>query len=152
VIEMIKGTKLDDMEQIEHVQQWNNRVNKLVNSIETLLDPIDIAFYQPHLKQCVQKAYKRTTLLLGSLVQFNKIYSNVRQKSSLQEQHNVLVLTPLVSRFSLLPISSPSRLSTHSEENNNPSIQRWTPPDSDNNTLERPQSQSFVDRLGSFLW
>ncbi len=32
-----------------------------------------------------------------------------RPKPSLQEHHNLLVLAPLVSRFSLLPISTPTR-------------------------------------------
>jgi len=164
VITMIRGTKPIELEEIDQDTQWTNRVNKLIDSLENELDPIDVAFYQPHLKQCLQKCYKRTVLLLGSLVQFNKIQTNVRQKSSVQEQYIVLVSAPLVTRFSLLPISTPTmRSSSQSslgvEDKNNQSIQNREPlyPNSasplelDNNNDRTSSSQSFVDKLGSMF-
>jgi len=145
IIAMVKGSNIID-NGIDFSNQWTNRVSKLVNSLESELDPIDVAFYQPHLKQCVQKCYKRSNLLLGSLVQFNKIYAKVRQNNALQEQHNVLVLAPLVTRFSVLPISTPTRSTQIPSEGRNPAS-----PMMENDGRLAPTSQSFVDKLGSMF-
>jgi len=98
-----KGTQ----DELEAVIQWTSKVSKLIESVEAELDPIDVAFYRPHLKQANQKCYKRTSVLFGFLVQLNRLYTEVKQKPSHQEQHNVLAAAPLASRFALLPITAP---------------------------------------------
>ncbi len=123
--------KVETDEILEQVMNWTNKVNKLMEKIENevttfkmntnngQLDPIDVLFYGPHVKQSVMKSYKRCIVLFGSLTQLNRLYTSVyacrthlhlfsKQKpSAVQEQPNVIVLAAPVTRFTLLPISTP---------------------------------------------
>eukprot|EP00027_Filamoeba_sp_ATCC50430_P019419 CAMPEP_0168540466 /NCGR_PEP_ID=MMETSP0413-20121227/292_1 /TAXON_ID=136452 /ORGANISM="Filamoeba nolandi, Strain NC-AS-23-1" /LENGTH=539 /DNA_ID=CAMNT_0008570203 /DNA_START=72 /DNA_END=1692 /DNA_ORIENTATION=+ len=106
----------DSSQQIDEfaeIMEWTNKVNKLILQVQNQLDPIDIAFYDSHLKQAIQRAYRRTSAFFGLLTQLNRLYLD-KHKAPLQEQHNVLVLSPLVPRFTLLPITTPPLKSLNS--------------------------------------
>eukprot|EP01119_Soliformovum_irregulare_P019469 TRINITY_DN6171_c0_g1_i2.p1 TRINITY_DN6171_c0_g1~~TRINITY_DN6171_c0_g1_i2.p1 ORF type:complete len:285 (-),score=87.42 TRINITY_DN6171_c0_g1_i2:76-930(-) len=145
--------------------QWNVRVNNLVQTIEDKLDPIDVAFYQSPLRDCVMKCYLRTALLFGSMVHYNTQYANSKpSKSSIQEQHNVLTLSNVVSRFSLLPVSSPPlrpllvpaiplSLATPqlSSPNSSAPSSPVNPGFKQTTQAKSQQQQSFVNKLGSMF-
>lgn len=52
--------------------EWENKVKSFIESLESQLDPIDLAFFKAPLKRMVEKSYQQTTILFGVLVQLNK--------------------------------------------------------------------------------
>lgn len=65
--------------------------------------------YEPYLWQNEQRFYLRSAVLLGSLVQLQRLYSDVnmrrqRQPYSRQTEANVLNTAPPAPRFVFLPI------------------------------------------------
>lgn len=114
--------------EIEAVMEWNKKVNNLVNDFEKELDPIDVAFYQKHIKEAVSKCLVRYQVLLGFLMLSKPTSSSTTTTSSGQnkgelpktstvpEQHNLLVIAPVSSRFSLLPISIPPKPTTSQQQ------------------------------------
>jgi len=104
-----KGTPTTQQDEFDDVANWTNKIHQLIETVEEEMDPIDVAFYRPHIKNAAQKCYKRATISLGFLVQLNNLHVDFKPKTSsgVQEQHNVLVVAPLFTRFSLLPISTP---------------------------------------------
>lgn len=61
-------------DEFEEIMEWSNKVNKLILHVQNQLDPIDIAFYDSHLKQAIQRAYRRTSAFFGLLTQLNRLY------------------------------------------------------------------------------
>lgn len=53
---------------------WGRRVDSTIGRIKDLLDPIDLAFYEPHIKSFVERCYQRTSVLFGALVQLHKAH------------------------------------------------------------------------------
>jgi hypothetical protein len=79
-IAAIKGLPLQQgpnaTSETSELMQWNAKVNTLIADFEQDLDPIDVAFYQKHLKDAVQRCYKRYAVLLGPLMQLSKLHMN----------------------------------------------------------------------------
>eukprot|EP01114_Cavostelium_apophysatum_P017714 TRINITY_DN5329_c0_g1_i1.p1 TRINITY_DN5329_c0_g1~~TRINITY_DN5329_c0_g1_i1.p1 ORF type:complete len:1044 (+),score=290.63 TRINITY_DN5329_c0_g1_i1:112-3243(+) len=150
----------------EDKSSWNQRVSDILERVENELDPIDMAFYRPHLKNATMKCYKRSTLLWGFLVQLNRMHADYKMKATLQEQHNVLALAPMPSRFTLLPVSTPTsnrpsapatpnefdQASIASSNYMNQQISYAAPvPDEKTLSHNRQSSQSLVDKFSSMF-
>ncbi|PRP75850.1 oligomeric Golgi complex subunit 1-like [Planoprotostelium fungivorum] len=104
-VEEGKSKKMDEYDQ---VIQWTNRINSLISKIKSHLDPIEVVFYEPHVTQSSQKFFRRSIVLLGSIIQSSKLPPQQPLKGKVgPEQHNLLILAPLPSRFALLPIGNP---------------------------------------------
>ena len=54
------------------VMAWGRRVDKTVDTLKDLLDPIDLAFYEAHVKSFVTRCYQRSSVLFGALVQLHR--------------------------------------------------------------------------------
>ncbi len=59
-------------EKLELAMKWSRRVDSSISRIKELLDPIDLAFYEPHVKTFVETCYIRCSVLFGSLVQLHR--------------------------------------------------------------------------------
>ncbi len=59
-------------------QQVSNLSTVLLSVVLTSfvqLDPVDISFYEPHIKTNIKTCYSRTRVLYGALTQLNRLYS-----------------------------------------------------------------------------
>lgn len=86
------------------------------------LDPIDVAFYDPHLRKNSQRLYISSSVLLGALVQLHRLHkescvgpsfytclsaahsSLSKARASVNEAHNVMPTATPVQRFVTLPV------------------------------------------------
>jgi hypothetical protein len=57
---------------LELAMAWGRRVDKTVGNLKDLLDPIDLAFYEPHVKTFVVRCYQRCYVMFGALVQLHR--------------------------------------------------------------------------------
>lgn len=51
---------------------WGRRVDKTVDALKDLLDPIELAYYEAHVKSFVTRCYQRSSVLFGALVQLHR--------------------------------------------------------------------------------
>eukprot|EP01117_Protostelium_nocturnum_P009343 TRINITY_DN3341_c0_g1_i1.p1 TRINITY_DN3341_c0_g1~~TRINITY_DN3341_c0_g1_i1.p1 ORF type:complete len:853 (-),score=124.12 TRINITY_DN3341_c0_g1_i1:466-3024(-) len=102
-----KPEDTEDGDEFDEVVSWSNRTNKIFSTIKMELDPIEVAFYDPHVTQSAHRCFRKCSVLLGSLLQNNKLapVPTPSKHKNGNEQHNILVLAPVSTRFSLLPIS-----------------------------------------------
>ncbi|KAI8079455.1 hypothetical protein BDF21DRAFT_41427 [Thamnidium elegans] len=80
---------------------------KIIETLQDQIDPINWDSYEPHLKPCVNKFYIKQSLIFGVLTSAtNETYERARKVMSNQQQgqHNVLPLASQATRFTLLPI------------------------------------------------
>ncbi|KAL6043642.1 Conserved oligomeric Golgi complex subunit 1 [Balamuthia mandrillaris] len=111
---MLQLEKEEGEQEKETTSDKSSRTNAdaLLNRLLDLLDPIDRAFYQPHISDCVKQCYCRCSSLLGFLVQLNRLHSDVKYKPIPNERHNLLPLvTPPAPRLRYLPITDAFLLS-----------------------------------------
>ena len=57
---------------LELAMAWGRRVDRTVETLKDLLDPIDLAFYEPHVKAFVVRCYQRCSVMFGALVQLHR--------------------------------------------------------------------------------
>eukprot|EP01087_Luapelamoeba_hula_P018332 TRINITY_DN5895_c0_g1_i2.p1 TRINITY_DN5895_c0_g1~~TRINITY_DN5895_c0_g1_i2.p1 ORF type:complete len:1290 (-),score=232.30 TRINITY_DN5895_c0_g1_i2:130-3999(-) len=84
-----------------------SRTEKLSDDIQNLLDPIDRAFYGPHLAVYIEQCYHRCSSLLGFLRTLHPS-APIKFRNMRNEHHNALPLLAPCARFRYLPISNPS--------------------------------------------
>ncbi|KAL2634243.1 hypothetical protein R1flu_005722 [Riccia fluitans] len=88
-------------------QERKKRVTELLSLLSARLDPIDWATYEPHLWDNARRYYQRCSVLFGSLIQLNRLYTDTVLKLSSHSDTNTLNMTGTVPRFTYLPISAP---------------------------------------------
>ncbi|KAL3693725.1 hypothetical protein R1sor_007376 [Riccia sorocarpa] len=88
-------------------QERKKRVTELLSMFSARLDPIDWATYEPHLWENERRYYQRCSVLFGSLIQLNRLYTDTVLKLSSHAETNTLNMTGTVPRFTYLPISAP---------------------------------------------
>ncbi|AQL00046.1 Vps51/Vps67 family (components of vesicular transport) protein [Zea mays] len=143
-------------------------INKLVNRLSQILDPIDWATYEPYLWENEKQSYKRHVVLFGFLVQLNHMYTGTMQKLPTKSNTDSNIMRcSQVPRFKYLPISAPA-ISSRSHK---PSLQslssestsknpwksysngdRSTTPEFDDNASlvgAAPLLKSFVTQVGT---
>ncbi|KAI9359502.1 hypothetical protein BD770DRAFT_60394 [Pilaira anomala] len=80
---------------------------KILETLQDKIDPINWSSYEPYLKPSVHKFYIKQSLILGVITSAsNETYERARKAMSNQRQghHNVLPLAAQANRFTLLPI------------------------------------------------
>ncbi|KAH7316330.1 hypothetical protein KP509_21G088700 [Ceratopteris richardii] len=80
----------------------------LQDRLSGLLDPIDWATYEPPLWENEQQSYQRCAVIFGFLVQLKRLYKDTVQRPPLTAESNTLKVSASISRFTYLPISTPS--------------------------------------------
>ncbi|KAK2150545.1 hypothetical protein LSH36_401g03021 [Paralvinella palmiformis] len=92
---------------------YQQRGQKAIERLESLVDPFDLDVFSPYIQQRLVKQSQRSNILYGSLTSLDHhisyMYGGGKQSSVHQEQHNVLALTTSGSRFPLLPLSIQNR-------------------------------------------
>ncbi|CAM6097162.1 unnamed protein product [Calypogeia fissa] len=83
------------------------RGDSLMSTVFTKLDPIDWATYEQHLWENVTRHYQRCAVLFGSVIQLNRLYTDVPLRPSSQGDANTLNMAGGIPRFTYLPISAP---------------------------------------------
>ncbi|XP_066273879.1 conserved oligomeric Golgi complex subunit 1-like isoform X1 [Branchiostoma lanceolatum] len=85
-----------------------DRVMRLLEKIETHIDPFDLDVFTPHLSKALDRLTQRCSVMLGVTTSPDRHLAAGRPPGSTgqQEQHNVLPLPPPIPRFSLLPINT----------------------------------------------
>lgn len=76
--------------------------------LQDRLDPIDWATYEPYLWVNEARYYQRGAVLLGALVQLNRVHSGAPGRMAANAETNTLNTAPPVPRFPYLPISAPT--------------------------------------------
>lgn len=84
-----------------------DRIKAIHNQLQTLLDPIDRAFYGPHVNRMEQQCYARSAALLGPLVSLHPLYTDVKVQGAHGDQYNTLPMVASAPRFRYLPITEP---------------------------------------------
>ncbi|KAL5005428.1 hypothetical protein ScPMuIL_018884 [Solemya velum] len=96
-------------EDLQVNKTYHNRVQKVISSLEELVDPFDLDVFAPYIQSHLMKQGQRMAILFGALTSLDRlnVFSSSRQvHSSQHEQHNVLQLSSCQSRFPLLPLST----------------------------------------------
>ncbi|KAJ3696099.1 hypothetical protein LUZ60_001476 [Juncus effusus] len=92
-------------------------VTNLISKFSARLDPIDWATYEPYLWENEKQSYMSYVVLFGFLVQLNRLYTDVVQKSPKTSNTDLNIMRcSQVPRFKYLPISAPA-LSTRAAQN-----------------------------------
>jgi len=101
-----ENTDLDtEDEEVEEMIEWKKRIDVLLNKIKSNMDPIDIRFYEPHLKTNIRSYYQKCSQLFGVLTRFNTFFEDSQERTFSDNKASVLYLIPPIARFSLLPIT-----------------------------------------------
>ena len=79
-------------------QQWRDARRNTLKSVESRLDPIDLAFYEPHLRVVVQRCYQRSSLLFGAFTRLSPLYTQTTT-STTSLLSNVIELFLLILYF-----------------------------------------------------
>ncbi|CAG8458901.1 849_t:CDS:10 [Diversispora eburnea] len=99
------GPDLIDENDIKEHQQREQMINQFIKVIRQKIDPIDLTIFEPFLNKNVERHYTRSSIMLGLLFQLNPKVTDMRRKGvSLQDYHNIMVIAPQSTRFTLLPI------------------------------------------------
>ncbi|KAJ4816263.1 Vps51/Vps67 family (components of vesicular transport) protein [Rhynchospora pubera] len=123
-------------------------VSKLINKFSTSLDPIDWAMYEPYLWENEKQSYMSYVVLFGFLVQLNRMYTDVVQKSPTKSNANLNIMRcSQVPRFKYLPISAPvlSSRAVHTSSLQAPSDETPRSPYRSFSNGEVSQSSEFDD-------
>ncbi|XP_043941074.1 conserved oligomeric Golgi complex subunit 1 isoform X2 [Protopterus annectens] len=94
----------------------DTRIQKLMDMLESYIDPFDLDVFTPHLNANLNRLSQRTSVLFGLLTGTEKHYINRSSAFSSQESHNVLPLASSQIRFGLLPLSMSSSRKSKSAE------------------------------------
>eukprot|EP01094_Clydonella_sp_ATCC50884_P019997 TRINITY_DN4039_c0_g1_i1.p1 TRINITY_DN4039_c0_g1~~TRINITY_DN4039_c0_g1_i1.p1 ORF type:complete len:1018 (+),score=232.55 TRINITY_DN4039_c0_g1_i1:156-3209(+) len=93
--------------------EMEERIRRVVSVLEKEIDPIDLAFFKPLLQSHTQRCYLRSTAFLGFFTSIDPQFADAKLRTSLNEAHQLINVSPSVARIPLLPISSHSRLKAH---------------------------------------
>jgi len=99
----------------ESSKEFQTRQQKVLERLESRVDPFDLDVFYPHMHNHLLRQATRTEILYGSLVadKHSMYRSNVKPSSAAApDQHNILPLSTNQSRFTLLPLSMHSRLTS----------------------------------------
>ncbi|XP_069786120.1 conserved oligomeric Golgi complex subunit 1 isoform X2 [Narcine bancroftii] len=111
----------DGMKSSRH--QQDPRVQNVVDTLESHIDPFDLDVFTPHLNNNLSKLSQRTSVLFGLLTGTEKQYTSRSMIFNSQEPHNILPLASSQIRFGLLPLSMASsrkpKSSVRASENKN---------------------------------
>lgn len=87
-------------------KEFERRYQKILERLESRIDPFDFDVFYPHLQSHLSRKMTRSNVLYGLLGCADKtIVAVTSTSSSQQEQHNILPLSTSQNRFSLLPLS-----------------------------------------------
>jgi len=97
---------------LELAMAWGRQVDKTVSTLKDLLDPIDLAFYEPHVKAFVVRCYQRCSVMFGALVQLHRTQDSQAKVAPITDP-NIIPLAKPTARFSYLPTSVPAPTASH---------------------------------------
>lgn len=96
-------------DETESSKKFQNRLQMILEKLETNIDPFDFDVFRPHLQNHLTRQTVRSNVLYGLLSLGDKgatFGSTLHiSPSNQQEQHNILPLSSNQNRFSLLPLS-----------------------------------------------
>ncbi|CAF2116821.1 unnamed protein product [Rotaria magnacalcarata] len=84
----------------------NDRFFKLVENIESEIDPFDLNVLSPYMQSHLQKIVPRSSLLFGHLITNDRLVPSKPLTMNSQDTNNILSLSSCTQRFSLLPIAT----------------------------------------------
>ncbi|CAF4503216.1 unnamed protein product [Rotaria socialis] len=84
----------------------NERFFKLVENIESEIDPFDLNVLSPYMQSHLQKIVPRSSLLFGHLITNDRLVPSKPLTMNSQDTNNILSLSSCTQRFSLLPIAT----------------------------------------------
>ncbi|XP_003997163.2 conserved oligomeric Golgi complex subunit 1 isoform X3 [Felis catus] len=86
----------------------DSRIEKVADSLETLIDPFDLDVFTPHLNSNLTRLAQRTSVLFGLVTGTENQFTPRSNTFNSQEPHNILPLASSQIRFGLLPLSMTS--------------------------------------------
>lgn len=92
---------------LELAMAWGRRVDKTVSTLKELLDPIDLAFYEPHVKSFVVRCYHRCSVMFGAIIQLHRTQDSHTKVPPVADP-NIVPLAKPTARFGYLPTSVPA--------------------------------------------
>ncbi|XP_032900183.1 conserved oligomeric Golgi complex subunit 1 isoform X1 [Amblyraja radiata] len=99
----ILTVRIDEVKSSRNQQE--PRVQNVVDTLESYIDPFDLDVFTPHLNNNLSKLSQRTSVLFGLLTGTEKQYTSRSTIFNSQEPHNILPLASSQIRFGLLPLS-----------------------------------------------
>jgi len=84
----------------------NERFFKLIENIESEIDPFDLNVLSPYMQSHLQKIVPRSSLLFGPLITNDRLIPSKPLTMNTQDTNNILSLSSCSQRFSLLPIAT----------------------------------------------
>ena len=90
--------------QLEHVR----------SALRDIIDPFDIIVFERPLHEARARYYMRCEILLSNFIRLNRLHSGVKAGLTTSDRDNMIALAPSVSRFPLLPVSTPKGTGTTS--------------------------------------
>ncbi|XP_060108300.1 conserved oligomeric Golgi complex subunit 1 isoform X2 [Heteronotia binoei] len=111
-LNIVLTTKREDMKSSRSKQ--DSRTEKLIDFLESYIDPFDLDVFTPHLNSNLNRLVQRTSVLFGLLIGAENQYTSRSSGPASQESHNTLPLASSQIRFGLLPLSMSSSRKTKS--------------------------------------
>ncbi|CAH1796613.1 unnamed protein product [Owenia fusiformis] len=130
------------------------RVAKIVDKLESKVDPFDLDVFSPYMQSHLYKHIQRCSVLFGSLTSLDKhgtFMSTRGTTSGSQEQHNVLPLSTCTTRFNLLPFSAQSTRSSLQQPLLSPTKMQMLSPTTTMTTLSQESLPAVQRDSGSFF-
>jgi len=89
-----------------NTKDMNERFFKLLENIESEIDPFDLNVLSPYMQSHLQKLVPRSSLLFGHLITNDRLIPSKPLTMNTQDTNNILSLSSCSQRFSLLPIAT----------------------------------------------
>ncbi|CAF3438844.1 unnamed protein product [Rotaria sp. Silwood1] len=89
-----------------NTKDLNERFFKLIENIESEIDPFDLNVLSPYMQSHLQKIVPRSSLLFGHLITNDRLIPSKPLTMNSQDANNILSLSSCSQRFSLLPIAT----------------------------------------------
>ncbi|CAF2492539.1 unnamed protein product [Rotaria sp. Silwood2] len=97
---------LERKDNSSNTKDLNESFFKLIENIESEIDPFDLNVLSPYMQSHLQKIVPRSSLLFGHLITNDRIIPSKPLTMNSQDTNNILSLSSCSQRFSLLPIAT----------------------------------------------
>jgi hypothetical protein len=136
--------------EVREMINWKKRLDKFYTIVKQQLDPVDISFYEPHIKTNIKTCYSRTRVLYGALTQLNRLYAETVPKST--DRPNIIPLVTTGARFNYLPVSAPQQQLTPRAVKEKSFVASPRVSVTTNAPSTDAPAQSKLNKLGETIW
>ncbi|CAF3493051.1 unnamed protein product [Adineta steineri] len=97
---------LERKDNTNNTKDINERFFKLIENIESEIDPFDLNVLSPYMHDHLQQIVPRSSLLFGHLITNDRLIPSKPLQMNTKDTNNILSLSSCPQRFSLLPIAT----------------------------------------------